>query len=227
MVLGLVALPVLAQAQVVVGPGGGTTMRFSTGSRSGLAGADVLERAPEANGVTAWTVGQWARYSSTRVLNAQYGISAQSFRLVSVLAKNGGKYWVEVQDDVMSPQRQALPIRRMLVPFGPLNRNAASETLVLDPQDSSIVKMTTLRAGTQADTVPAFPQGWTKVGPEDVTAAGATFHTTHWKKGAEEVWVAANAGPIGVVKFRSDDTTVELVARGETGAKSKIPESGQ
>ena len=223
--IALVALPATLPAQV---------MRFSTGAFGGgiaLTGGNtntkndiILDGAPSGYGVTGWKTGQWARYNINRALNPQFSI--EQFRLVSVVGQDGGKYWVEVQDDMMTPQRQTMPIRKLLLPFGAVDDARMSEELILQ-RDSSIRRTTIVRPPKAEEEKKPFPSGWTKVGDEDVTTPAGTFHSTHWKMGSDELWVSSQAGPIGVVKYQGNDTKVELVARSDTGAKSRIPGGGR
>lgn len=209
----LLAIPAALAGQVLTRFGPGTTSP----------GTELMERAPSTFGVTAWTVGQWARYNINRTLNAQMGLTVQQFRQLSVVGQSGDQFWVEVQDDMMTPNRQTMPIRKMLLPFGPVSEAAMTEMLMTQA-DSSIRRVTMVRPPRRPDDAPKpFPEGWNKVGDEEVSTAAGKFRSVHWKKGGDEVWVSAQAGPIGVVKFQSEGTTIELVARSETGAKSRIP----
>jgi hypothetical protein len=110
----------------------------------------------------------------------------------------------------------------MLLPFGAVDDGRMAEELIMQ-SDSSIRRTTMVRPPKPDDHAKAFPDGWTKVGDEEVTTPAGSFHAAHWRMGAENVWVSPKAGPIGVVKYQGDDTTVELVAQSETGAKSRIP----
>jgi hypothetical protein len=50
------------------------------------------------------------------------------------------------------------------------------------------------------------------VGPESVTTPAGTFATEHYrmKDGSGDMWIAAKAGPYGLVKFQGKDTTMLL-----------------
>lgn len=203
-----------AAAQIVFrGPGG-------PGDAGGF-----LEVAPSSYGVTAWNAGDWVRYNATQTLGPT-GQSLTRFRTVAVIAAAGDKFWVEVQEETVGMMRAVQPTRRMLVPFGPVTERAMVEAYSLLP-DSSIRHITVLRPAAPDGAKPAFPEGWQRVGEETVTTPAGEFRTRHYRKGEDEIWIAASAGPLGLVRYRSAATTIELVARG-TGAKSRIPavESG-
>src|SRR5262245_2442412 len=83
----LTAAPLYAQMTFRVGPGG-----------MGGAGGEMLDRAPAPFGVPGWKVGEWARYS-IQVSMGQAGMQMQSFRTVSVVGEDAGKFWVEVSEE--------------------------------------------------------------------------------------------------------------------------------
>jgi hypothetical protein len=60
------------------------------------------------------------------------------------------------------------------------------------------------------------------VGEETLTTPAGEFRTRHYRRDDEELWTAAGAGPIGVVRYRGANVTIEIVGRGASGAKSKI-----
>ena len=70
-----------------------------------------------------------------------------------------------------------------------------------------------------------FPGSWTRVGDEQVTVAAGQFQATHWRKGNDNLWTSADAGPVGLVKYESDNTIVELTGKGDN-ARSRIPYGG-
>jgi hypothetical protein len=61
------------------------------------------------------------------------------------------------------------------------------------------------------------------VGPESVTTPAGTFATEHYrmKDGSGDMWIAAKAGPYGLVKFQGKDTTM-LLTKVITDGKDKI-----
>ncbi|MFZ0580566.1 MAG: hypothetical protein WAN72_19590 [Candidatus Acidiferrales bacterium] len=61
------------------------------------------------------------------------------------------------------------------------------------------------------------------VGPESVTTAAGTFAAEHYKMkdGSGDMWIAAKAGPYGLVKFQGKDTTM-LLTKVITDGKDKI-----
>jgi hypothetical protein len=61
------------------------------------------------------------------------------------------------------------------------------------------------------------------VGPEPVTTPAGTFATEHYrmKDGSGDMWIAAKAGPYGLVKFQGKDTTM-LLTKVITDGKDKI-----
>jgi hypothetical protein len=61
------------------------------------------------------------------------------------------------------------------------------------------------------------------VGPESVTTPAGTFATEHYKMkdGSGDMWIAAKAGPYGLVKFQGKDSTM-LLTRVITDGKDKI-----
>ncbi len=61
------------------------------------------------------------------------------------------------------------------------------------------------------------------VGPESVTTPAGTFATEHYrmKDGSGDMWIAAKAGPYGLVKFQGKDSTM-LLTKVITDGKDKI-----
>jgi hypothetical protein len=206
---GALALPAAAQIRI---------------TRSGSAtGAErLLEASPEGFGIGGWQVGQWARYSVSE--NAGAPMPLTRLRSISVVGRRGDQFWVESQTEFTGAMQATGPVRKMLIPFGALHEAVNGETYSLMP-DSSVRRETLVRAG-GASPAPAFPQGWTRIGEEDVTVVAGAFHAVHWRKGGEDLWLSASAAPVGVVKYASADMQIELVARGDSGARSRIPFGG-
>jgi len=194
-----------AQVQVRLGP-----RNFDTA---------ILERAPQPYGVKGWTVGQWARYRISP--NVEMPVSISRFRTVSVVGRADGDYWVELLDE-MNDGGRPTPVRKLRVPFGPLDGGAACREIALYP-DSSVRGITMLRPPATGSE-PPFPAGWSAVGKEEVTTRAGKFDATHYRKGSDEIWVASAAGPVGVVRYRSADQDIELVALSGSGAKSLVPD---
>ena len=217
-VLAALALgPMVAEAQVVYRSGGGGG-RMSFGG-----GMQWLEVAPSVYGVTAWTAGQWARYSVSE--NVGGGMPMMQFRTISVVGQRGADFWVETADEFGGVASGRGMVRKVLVPFGAIAERAGSEEYVMSP-DSAVRRQTLLRAGSGPVRRPAFPEGWTRVGEESVSAGSGTVRAVHWRKGETEMWTAADAGPLGLVRYRSADIEIELVGRGASGARSQIPFGG-
>ena len=61
------------------------------------------------------------------------------------------------------------------------------------------------------------------VGPESVTTPAGTFAAEHYrmKDGSADMWIAAKAGPYGLVKFQGKDSTM-LLTKVITDGKDKI-----
>lgn len=205
--------PAALDAQVVI--------RRTAGSGSG--GMLWLEAAPSAYGVTAWTEGQWARYSVSENVGAP--MPMMQFRTISVVGRRGTDFWVETADEFGGMASGRGMVRKVLVPFGAVAERAGGEAYVMSP-DSSVRRQTLLRAGSGPARRPAFPEGWTRVGEESVAAGSGTVRAVHWRKGEAEIWTAAAAGPLGLVRYRSAEVEIELVGRGESGARSQIPFGG-
>jgi len=216
---GLAAIAVAVvplQAQMIVTRGGGGERRISLGGDQ-----PVFAEAPAEYGVRTWQVGQWSRYSISIALGQ---MPLTSFRQVSVVGRQGDRFWVETQDEM--PQAGGAPnMQKMLIPFGVVRAGVGTDVIVMGP-DSSITRRTLLRAGPERG--PAgigFPAGWTRVGEESLTVVGGTFQAVHYRRGGDNLWISAEAGPLGVVKFESSDTVVELTGKGD-GARSRIPWGG-
>lgn len=192
---------------------------FRSGSGGASDASAVLDAAPAGFGVGGWTVGEWARYNLTQSMGPAGSVIR--FRTVSVVGQQDAAFWVEVQEEATGLMRAQLPVRKLLIPFGPVSERGMSEMLTLFP-DSSIRRSTVVRPPNGAGAAP-YLQGWQAVGNESVTTAAGTFAAKHWQRGEEELWTAASAGPIGVVRYRGPDVQVELVGHGATGAKSRIP----
>ena len=186
--------------------------------------ADWLSLSPSAFGVQEWRVGQWARYSMSENVGAPMPMAR--FRTNSIVGRRGADYWVEIQEEVTGMMRAMMPVRKLAVPFGALQPRVGTEELLMNPEDSSVRRQVLLRAGSGGGQGPSFPQGWTRVGEEEVTTPAGTFRTIHYRRGSEDLWAAGGAGPVGLVRFRSADLEIELVSRGETGARSLIPFGG-
>jgi len=206
--------PVAAQSQVVI--------RRSAGG--GSAGMQWLEVAPAAYGVTAWTAGQWARYSESE--NMGGGMPLMQFRTIGVVGQRGTDFWVEMADEFGGMASGRGMVRKVLVPFGAIVERTGGESYVMSP-DSAVRRQTLLRAGGGGGARrPAFPEGWTRAGEESVTVGSGTVRAVHWRKGEAEIWTAADAGPLGLVRYRSAELEIELVGRGASGARSQIPFGG-
>lgn len=59
-----------------------------------------------------------------------------------------------------------------------------------------------------------------------IAVAAGTFHAVHWRRGSDELWASGEASPVGVVRYRTSDVEIELVARSDTGARSRLPFGG-
>lgn len=204
-----VARPAAAQVVFRTGPGG-------PGDASAL-----LDVAPAAYGVSAWSPGAWARYNLTQTFGPS-GQSLTRFRTVSIVGAEGERFWVEVQEEAAGLMRGAQPTRKLLIPFGPVSERAMTEAYALLP-DSSIRHITVVRPAAGDGPPAPFPEGWQREGEETITTPAGEFRTRHYRRGEDELWIAAAAGPLGLVRYRAASVTIELVARGTSGAKSKIP----
>jgi len=207
-----------ARAQVVIqqgGPGGGR-------SRMTLGGSNpVFEEPPAEYGVRAWRVGQWARYSVTTNAGP---MPINQFHQVSIVGQQGDRFWVETQDEFGGMMASRGPTQKMLIPFGVVRERVGTEIIAMAP-DSAIYRRTLLRAGSGTPEGIGFPDGWTRVGEEQITVAGGTFHAVHYRKGNDNLWLSADAGPLGVVKYETDTAIVELTGKGDN-ARSRIPYGG-
>jgi hypothetical protein len=211
----LVAAAGAAQAQVVVrGPGG---QRNLAGTMGPLAGA------PASFGVQGWRVGQWARYSITQSAGQ---MPITQVRTVSIVGQRGGQFWVETQDEFAGMMSARGPLRKMLIPFGALRERVGTEVYSLFP-DSSARRETLVRApsGQNAGSDFPFPAGWQRIGDVRITVTAGTFTAIHWRRGDEQLWTAADAGPLGIVRYESGDVSIELGSLG-TDARSRIPFGG-
>lgn len=184
---------------------------------------DWLALSPAVFGVQEWRVGQWARYSQSQNVGAPMPL--MQLRTINVVGRRGTDFWIETQEEASGLASGRGPTRKMAVPFGPLQLRVGSESLVMSP-DSEVQRVALLRSGRSAGARISFPQGWTRVGEEEITTPAGTFSTVHYRRGSDELWAAGGAGPVGLVRFRSADMEIELVARGETGARSIIPFGG-
>lgn len=212
------ALP--ARAQVVIqqqgGPGGGRQQRMTLGGTS-----PVFEESPAEYGVHAWRVGQFARYSITTNMGP---MPLSQYHQVSIVGQQGDRFWVEIQDEFGGMMASRAPIQKMLIPFGVVRERVGTDIIVMSP-DSAIYRRTLVRAGTGTPESIGFPTGWTRVGEESVTVVGGTFRAMHYRRGTDNLWVSADSGPLGVVKYESDNVIVELTGKGEN-ARSRIPYGG-
>jgi hypothetical protein len=201
--------PVAAQIIMRGGPGGNDP-------------SNLLDVPPAAYGVSGWKTGEWARYNTTQTFGAT-GQQITRFRTVSVVGSANDRFWIEILEESLGLMRTSVPARKILIPFGAMTDRAMTEALALMP-DSSIRHTTVVRPASAAEPKQPFPEGWQRTGEATVTTPAGEFKARHWTKGDEELWTAANAGPLGLVRYRSAGTTIELVGRGATGAKSRIPD---
>ncbi len=209
----LLAQPAAAAAQVRIMRAGG-----------GAQGAEaLLQDRPADFGVSGWRVGQWARYSITE--NVGGPMPMGRFRTIQVVGRSGERYWVESGMEFSGMVQGAAPTQKYLLPFGPIREQVGQDYYTLMP-DSSVVQQRLLRQGGGARQRSAFPEGWTRVGEEPITVAAGAFRAVHWRKGGEDLWTSGEAGPVGIVKYTSADMQIELAARGESGARSRVPAGG-
>jgi hypothetical protein len=212
MVAALALLPAVADGQVVV-------RRFGGGG----GGMEWLGGAPTQFGVSGWHVGEWARYSVSENLGG--GMPMVQFRTVSVVGQRGESFWVETAEEFGGMAAGKGPTRKLLVPFGPIAERVGAEGYVMAP-DSSVRRQTLGRDAGGAPRRPGFPNGWTFAGEERVETPAGSFRTAHWRRGSDEAWASADAGPVGLVRFRSADVEIELVGHAASGARSQIPFGG-
>ena len=205
------ASSIAAQAQVVVRRTGASPV------------ADWLSHSPAAFGVQGWRVGQWARYSVSENVGAPMPMTR--LRTNSIVGRRGADFWVEIQEEFVGMASGRGPVRKLAVPFGPLLQRVGGEALVMNP-DSSVRREVLLRSGSSGGPRASFPEGWTRVGEEEITTPAGSFRTVHHRRGNEDLWASGGAGPVGLVRFRSSELEIELVARGDTGARSLIPFGG-
>ena len=212
----LIAAPAQAQMIVERGPGGGQR-RMNFGG-----GQPALEESPTEYGVTAWRVGQFARYS----ISVNMGqMPLQQFRQVSIVGQQGERYWVETTDEFAGNVTARAPVTKMLIAFGPLRERVGTEIISMSP-DSAIYRRTMVRAGSGGAAMGIeFPGSWTRVGEVQLSVVAGTFRAVHWRKGSENLWTSAEAGPMGLVKYESDNTIIELTGKGDN-ARSRIPYGG-
>ena len=199
------------------GPGGGGQRRMNFGG-----GQPALEESPADYGVNAWRVGQYARYS----ISVNMGqMPLQQFRQVSIVGRQGEQFWVETMDEFAGNVTARAPVTKMLIAFGPLRERVGTEIITMSP-DSAIYRRTMVRAGSGGPPQGIeFPAGWTRVGEEQVTVAAGAFRAMHWRKGSDNLWTSPEAGPMGLVKYESDNTIIELTGKGDN-ARSRIPFGG-
>jgi hypothetical protein len=209
----LAVLPAAANGQVVI-------RRFGGGSSGGMR---WLDAAPAQYGVQAWKAGEWARYSVSESMGGP--MPMVQYRSISVVGRRGDAFWLETADEFGGMTSGRGATRKLLVPFGAVVERVGVESYVMGP-DSSVRRQTVLREAPGPTPHLAFPEGWTRAGEEAVTTPAGNIQSVHWRKGAEELWTAASAGPLGLVRYRSADVEIELVGHGESGARSQIPFGG-
>ncbi len=219
----LATLAAGAQAQVIVtrggpgGPGGGGERRITMGGTQ-----PVFEESPGEYGVRGWQVGQWVRYSIAVNMGGQ---PINQYRQVSVVGRQGERFWVETQDEFGGMMGSRGPVSKMLIPFGVVRERVGTDVYTMSP-DSAVSRRTLLRQGSGGSGSGInFPAGWQRVGEEQVTVAGGAFRAVKYTRGSEILWVSADAGPLGVVKYESDQLVIELIGKGDN-ARSRIPYGG-
>lgn len=216
------AVVVAAALAVSAAPGQAQVVIRQFGGRAGGPGAALLDAPPSQYGVREWRVGQWARYSVSQNLGG--GMPMVQFRTISIVGRRGDAFWVETAEEFGGLASGHGAVRKMLLPFGALVERVGGEAYVMSP-DSAVRRESLVRGGGERARS-AFPEGWTRVGEESLTTTAGALRAVHWRKGEDDAWVSAEAGPIGLVRFRSAAAEIELVGRGESGARSRIPFGG-
>jgi hypothetical protein len=216
------AVLVAAGLALAAAPTGAQVVVRRFGGASGGPGAQLLDAAPPQYGVREWRVGQWARYSVSQNLGGP--MPMVQFRTISIVGRRGADFWVETAEEFSGIASGHGPVRKMLVAFGALVERVGGEAYVMNP-DSSVRRESLVRGGGERAR-PAFPEGWTRLGEESLTTPAGAVRSVHWRRGEDDAWVSAEAGPIGLVRYRSTAAEIELVGRGESGARSRIPFGG-
>jgi hypothetical protein len=194
--------------------------------RSGAAGTPaegLLQLAPSGYGVRGWGVGEWARYAVSENVGGPMPLSR--FRTISVVGRSGERYWVEAVTEFSGMTSGTGPTTRYLLGFGPIREPVGEDYYVLMP-DSGLMRQRVLRRGGGDRGRPAFPEGWSRIGEEEISVAAGSFRTVHWRKGSEDLWTSADAGPVGIVKYTSGDVQMELADRGASGARTRVNVGG-
>jgi hypothetical protein len=131
-------------------------------------------------------------------------------------------YWVET---VVSDRGKPMISKLLTVADG---KSARPVRMVVQPPGEEAMEFPMEMMGMMGGARPQeqktdFRETAVKVGTETITVPAGTFTCDHWRAsdGSAEVWVAEKAGPWGVVKSISGDTTMTLI-KATTSATSKI-----
>jgi hypothetical protein len=182
---------------------------------------------PTMNGVWNPVVGSGATYDMVDKNNQKNSISYGIVGTEDVNGQTG--YWMQivisteksgqvVMQDLMVKQNGAVtPMKMILQPAGrgPMEFST----------NGTMMQMMQGRGGMSAPT-PAkadIRESAEKVGTESVTTPAGTFSCDHWrnKDGSGDVWITASAGPWGLVKVTTPNSSMTLT-KVVTDAKSLI-----
>ena len=140
------------------------------------------------------------------------------FRTVGVVGRRGDDFWVETADEFGGMASGRGMVRKLLVPFGAIEERAGGEAYVMSP-DSAVRRQTLLRAGGRPGGAPHLPRGL-DAGRRGSGAgrARASLRAVHWRRGNAELWTSAEAGPLGLVRYRSPD--LEIAPKGTSSLRT-------
>jgi hypothetical protein len=184
----------------------------------GFAGAQMgMHAGPAMRGIFNPVVGSGGQYEMTSEKGTKTVMEIAVVGKESVDGKEG--YWFE-----------------MTMANTAMGQMTSKTLTVLDGQDTVVsrmivqmgnrppMEMPTQMYKTNAQKQPADIRDRAEdVGSESVTTPAGTFVTEHYKMkdGSGDAWVAAKAGPYGLVKFQGKDTSMVLT-KVITDAKDKI-----
>jgi len=183
-----------------------------------FAGAQMgMHVAPAMRGIFNPVVGSGGEYEMTAEKGTKMVMEIAIVGKESVAGKDG--YWFEMTMS-NSPMGQMV-MKSLTVVDG---TDTVVSRMIMQMGSRPPMEMPTQAMRSSAQKQPADIRDRAEdVGSEVVTTPAGTFTTEHYKMkdGSGDAWVAAKAGPYGLVKFQGKDSTMVLT-KVITDAKDKI-----
>ena len=176
-----------------------------------------MHAGPAMRGIFNPVVGSGGQYEMTTEKGSKMVMEIAVVGKESVDGKDG--YWFEM---TMSNSPMGQMITKTLTVLD--GQDTVVSRMIMQMPNRPPMEMPTQMMKTNAQKQPAdIREQAEDVGSESVTTPAGTFTTEHYqmKDGSGDAWVAAKAGPYGLVKYQGKDTSMVLT-KVITDAKDKI-----